>query len=208
MARRSASRCLSPSTSTRSRSPERRTPVNHDEVCARAVRADDLHAGMSGQPVRERLGVTAFQQLERRAGLAVDQQRAVVPAAPNREVVHPDYQFPPSELRLVQSYSRNFSGSQTGSQRPQIRSNTRQRHANIGAAQAHARPLPPSSSYGRVVTGGQGVAGSNPAVPTQVRRLIRNSDRSSGTALGTRIALTSLSALFDDRSSGSQTSAV
>jgi len=42
---------------------------------------------MGGQPVGQGLGVTAFEEVERRAGLAVDQQRAVVLAAPDREVV-------------------------------------------------------------------------------------------------------------------------
>ena len=59
-------------------------------VGAGAVPADDLDAGMGGQPVRERLGVAAFQQVQRRAGLAVDDDRAVVLAAPDGEVVHPE----------------------------------------------------------------------------------------------------------------------
>jgi len=41
---------------------------------------------MGREPVREGLGVAAFQQVERRAGLAVDQERAVALAAPEREV--------------------------------------------------------------------------------------------------------------------------
>ena len=45
---------------------------------AGAVTADHLDAGTGGQPVRERLGVAALQQVERGAGLAVDQQGAVV----------------------------------------------------------------------------------------------------------------------------------
>jgi hypothetical protein len=56
-----------------------------------AVTADDLDAGMSRQPVRERLGGAAFQQVERRAGLAVDQERAVALAAPEREVVDSEH---------------------------------------------------------------------------------------------------------------------
>jgi hypothetical protein len=36
---------------------------------------------MGGQPVRERLRVTPFQQVKRGAGLAVDQHGAVVLAA-------------------------------------------------------------------------------------------------------------------------------
>ena len=47
-------------------------------VGAGTVTADDLDARMRGQPVRERLGVAAFQQVERRAGLAVDDDGAVV----------------------------------------------------------------------------------------------------------------------------------
>ena len=38
----------------------------------------------------------------------------------------------------------------------------------------HAEPCWATSSGARKVTGGQGVAGSNPAVPTHVGRLIRN----------------------------------
>ncbi len=46
---------------------------------------------MGGQPVRERLGGPAFEQVDRRAGLAVDQEGAVVLAAPEREVVDPEH---------------------------------------------------------------------------------------------------------------------
>jgi hypothetical protein len=60
-------------------------------VGAGAVPADDLDAVMGGQPVRERLGVAALQQVERRAGLAVDDDRAVVLPAPDGEVVHPEH---------------------------------------------------------------------------------------------------------------------
>jgi len=42
---------------------------------------------MRGQPVRQRLGVAAFEEAERYAGLAVDDDRAVVLAAPDGEVV-------------------------------------------------------------------------------------------------------------------------
>ena len=59
-------------------------------VGAGAVPADDLDAGMRGQPVRERLRVAALQQVKRRPGLAVDDDRAVVLPAPDGEVVHPE----------------------------------------------------------------------------------------------------------------------
>lgn len=58
---------------------------------ARAVPADHLNPGMGREPVRERLGVAALDQVERRAGLAVDEQRAVVLAAPDREIVDPEH---------------------------------------------------------------------------------------------------------------------
>jgi hypothetical protein len=45
---------------------------------------------MRGQPVRERLRVAALQQVKRRPGLAVDDDRAVVLPAPDGEVVHPE----------------------------------------------------------------------------------------------------------------------
>jgi hypothetical protein len=56
-------------------------------VGAGPVPADDLHAGVGGQPVGQRLGVAALDKVQRGTGLAVDQQRAVVLAAPDREVV-------------------------------------------------------------------------------------------------------------------------
>jgi hypothetical protein len=66
-------------------------------------------------------------------------------------------------------YSRHFSGSQTGSQRLQSQRVVRRRRAFVVAGQARFRPRPASPSHGRSVTGGQGVAGSNPAVPTIFR---------------------------------------
>jgi hypothetical protein len=60
-------------------------------VRSRPVSADDLDAGVSGEPVREGPGVAAFQEVERGAGLDVDEQRAVVLAAPDREVVDPEH---------------------------------------------------------------------------------------------------------------------
>ena len=60
-------------------------------VRPRAVPADHLDPGMGGQPVRERLGVAAFDEVERGAGLDVDEQRAVVLAAPDREVAGPGH---------------------------------------------------------------------------------------------------------------------
>ena len=56
----------------------------------RAVPADHLDPGVGGQPVGKRLGVAAFEEVERGAGLDVDEQRAVVLAAPDREVVDPE----------------------------------------------------------------------------------------------------------------------
>jgi hypothetical protein len=56
-------------------------------VRSRPVSADDLDPGVSGEPVREGLGVAAHEEVERGAGLDVDEQRAVVLAAPGREVV-------------------------------------------------------------------------------------------------------------------------
>ena len=60
-------------------------------VRSRAVPADDLDAGVGGQPVGQGLGVAAFDEVERGAGLDVDEQRAVVLAAPGREVVDPEH---------------------------------------------------------------------------------------------------------------------
>jgi hypothetical protein len=56
-------------------------------VGARPVAADDLDPGVGCQPAGQRLGVTALDEAGRRAGLDVDEQRAVMLAAPDREVV-------------------------------------------------------------------------------------------------------------------------
>jgi hypothetical protein len=46
---------------------------------------------VGGQPVGQGPGVAPFDEVERGAGLDVDQQRAVVLAAPDREVVDPEH---------------------------------------------------------------------------------------------------------------------
>ena len=56
-------------------------------VGAGAVAADHLNPGMGGQPARQRLSVAAFEQVQRCAGLAVDDDRAVILAAPDGEVI-------------------------------------------------------------------------------------------------------------------------
>jgi hypothetical protein len=58
-------------------------------VRAGTVPADDLDAGVSGQPVGQGPGVASFEEVQRGAGLDVDDQRAIVLAAPGREVVDP-----------------------------------------------------------------------------------------------------------------------
>jgi hypothetical protein len=60
-------------------------------VGARPIAADDLDPGVGCQPVGQRPGVAALDEVERRAGLDVDEQRAVVLAAPHREVVDPEH---------------------------------------------------------------------------------------------------------------------
>src|SRR6266542_3549914 len=57
-------------------------------VGSRAVSADDLHAGVAGQPLGQRRGLAAGEQFDRCAGLAVGQPRAVALATLDREVVH------------------------------------------------------------------------------------------------------------------------
>jgi hypothetical protein len=59
-------------------------------VRAGAVSADDLDPRVGGQPVGQGLGVASFEEVQRGAGLDVDDQRAVVLAAPGREVVDPE----------------------------------------------------------------------------------------------------------------------
>jgi hypothetical protein len=56
-----------------------------------AVPADHLDPGMGPQPGRQRLRLPAGQQVKRRSGLAIDQQRAVDVAAAQGEVVHPEH---------------------------------------------------------------------------------------------------------------------
>lgn len=56
-------------------------------VGAGPVTADDLGAGMPAQPAREGGGVPAGQQIERPAGLAVDEDSAVVVPATGGEVI-------------------------------------------------------------------------------------------------------------------------
>jgi hypothetical protein len=59
-------------------------------VGARPVPADDLHPGAAGRPVGQRLRVAVLDEVQRGAGLDIDEQRAVVLAAPDREVVDPE----------------------------------------------------------------------------------------------------------------------
>jgi hypothetical protein len=57
-------------------------------VGSRAVSANDLHAGVAGQPLGQRRGLAAGEQFDRCAGLAVGQHRAVDLATLDRKVVH------------------------------------------------------------------------------------------------------------------------
>jgi hypothetical protein len=59
--------------------------------CWGPVPAQDLDARVGGQPVGQRLGVAALDEVQRGTGLAVDDQGAVALAAPDREVVHPGH---------------------------------------------------------------------------------------------------------------------
>jgi len=63
-------------------------------------------------------------------------------------------------------HSPHCSGSQKGSQRQQILSYARRHQARARAAQAHSEQHRATPSVVSMVTGGQGVAGSNPAVAT------------------------------------------
>jgi len=74
------------------------------------------------------------------------------------------------------------------SQRHQILTYVGRRQASVCAGQWPVEHLRAMSSDSQMVTGGQGVAGSNPAVPTQVSILIRNPDQSSVPILGTKVA--------------------
>jgi hypothetical protein len=60
-------------------------------IGTRAVSANDLCSRVGGQPVGQGPGVAALEQVQRRAGLAVNDDGAVVLAAPDREVVDPNH---------------------------------------------------------------------------------------------------------------------
>jgi hypothetical protein len=64
--------------------------------------------------------------------------------------------------------------SHSKSQREAVSGDKGRHSATVGAGQVLSEPSPATPGDAREVTGGQGVAGSNPAVPTQVRRLIRS----------------------------------
>ena len=59
-----------------------------------------------------------------------------------------------------------FRKSHSKSQRRPASGDTQLRQATVEAGQVLSEPSPATSSDAREVTGGQGVAGSNPAVPT------------------------------------------
>ena len=63
-------------------------------------------------------------------------------------------------------------GSQTGSQRPQIRAYIGRHPTTVYAGQLHIGQLRATLSDARSVPGGQGVAGSNPAVPAFFRMYV------------------------------------
>jgi hypothetical protein len=65
--------------------------------------------------------------------------------------------------------------SHSKSQRRPSSGDTQLRQATVEAGQVPSEPSPATSSDAREVTGGQGVAGSNPAVPTD-QSLISNSE--------------------------------
>jgi hypothetical protein len=102
---------------------------------------------------------------------------------------------------LVLACPSDFPGSRTGSQCRQTASDGRPPLTTVDTGQPRIRRRQMMPSGGRILAGGQGVAGSNPAVPTQVRRLIRNSDRSYWRPLGPRSRILSSLALLDGRSS-------
>jgi hypothetical protein len=69
----------------------RRPGAGPVRVRPRPISAEHLDAGVNREPVGERPGVAALDQVERRAGLDVDEQRAVMLAAPDREVIDPEH---------------------------------------------------------------------------------------------------------------------
>ena len=76
--------------------------------------------------------------------------------------------------RVIHSLRRPVGGrpasprkSHSKSQRRPVSGDTQLRQATVVAGQVPSEPSPATSSDAREVTGGQGVAGSNPAVPTK-----------------------------------------
>jgi len=67
---------------------------------------------------------------------------------------------------VAQDISRPGRKSHSKSQRGQPSGDTQLRQATVEAGQVPSEPSPATSSDAQEVTGGQGVAGSNPAVPT------------------------------------------
>jgi hypothetical protein len=60
--------------------------------------------------------------------------------------------------------------SHSKSQRRPVSGDTQLRQATVEAGQVPSEPSPATPGHAREVTGGQGVAGSNPAVPTRRSR--------------------------------------
>ncbi len=63
-----------------------------EAAAAVAITADDLGAGVRGQPRDESVGRTVGKQIDHRRGVDVDQDGAVGPALAEGEVVHPQHQ--------------------------------------------------------------------------------------------------------------------
>ncbi len=71
-----------------------------------------------------------------------------------------------AKLRAVICWQRSARKSHSKTQRRPVSGDTQLRQATVEAGQVPSEPSPATSSDAREVTGGQGVAGSNPAAPT------------------------------------------
>lgn len=88
------------------------------------VPADDLHLGVTVQPVGQRRGVPAGQHIERPAGLQVDEEGGVRIALAQREIVHAQHsdlgrrRFGDGSQEMQEGVLRNADAQRVGKPRP------------------------------------------------------------------------------------------
>ena len=78
-----------------------------------AVSADHLDPGVIAQPVGQRRGLAVGQQIDRAAGVDVDQDGAVVMTPAQREVIDAKHRQPPNR-RVGQAAQQPYQGIAAG----------------------------------------------------------------------------------------------